>query len=334
MGNSHIKGFNKQDEGFSFRNGELILRQLIASFDGKSLPLRVFSNKELDDATNGFDESRFIKRDSLWTLYKGSHDGRFISVKLFNTSLIDKAKVLEKIINEVAIASQMGKHKNILKLLGYCAESELPLLVYEYAENGDLSQYISRDSELPLPWESRLRILNEVANAVSFLHYGTSRVVVQGDIKPYNIFLDDKFSAKLGDFVLSKLIPLGEDHIREDIVAETYGYMAPESATGARFSEKSDVFGLGVVILQVLTARRVVDLYDPENWIPRSMNEFFSAAHIAGGGSMQQQIEECAELVRRCFMRNPEERPTMIEVAKSLRMIRRLSKQRSENCTG
>lgn len=331
MGNStpKLKASSEHEEDFSFRNGGLILQQQVSAFDGRSLPLRVFSLEELHEM------GRFMARDSLWTLYRGNYNGRLISVKKFNGSYLRRDRVLEKVVNEIAIASQLGKHGNILKLLGYCAEPELPILVYEHTKNGSLSKYISDHSKHLLPWDSRLRILCELANAVSFLHCGTSRVVVHGDIKPYNIFLDVNFKPKIGDFVLSKLIPLGEDHVNEDIVAGTYGYMAPESAEEARFSEKSDVYGFGVMIFEVLTTRTRRDLYDSAtNVIAQGINEFFSAACIAGGGgNIQQQIEECVELTRRSLMRNPEDRPTMVEVAKSLRKIRRLNGQSSDQDT-
>ena len=193
--------FRKKGDNNFLKNGASVLEAVIRYFNGDCNPIRSYSAKELRSATRDFKQK--IHKDCFYTLYKGIHEGREIAVKTFEVCLEDEVK---RVANEVAIASRMSNHNNVLKLLGCCLETELTILVYESPTNGNLRSYIdSKDQQLP--WEHKLRVAIGIANAVAYLHHGLSKKIIHRDIKPGHIFLDQNGAAKLLDFLLAIPIP-------------------------------------------------------------------------------------------------------------------------------
>ncbi|KAG2698002.1 hypothetical protein I3760_07G130700 [Carya illinoinensis] len=322
------------EEGFYLENGGLVLEHLITSFDGKYSPFRIFSKRELYKATNEYCVNGILHEDFKHSLYRGTLDGREICVKKFlaTSSRIHKTWC----INEVAVVSQLSKHKNVLKLLGCCLETEIPTLVYEFARNGSLSDHIL-DGRRRLSWKSRLSVASEAAHAVAYLHNVTPDLIVHRDINSRNILLDGNFVPKLFEFGFSVPIPMGEKHVDAEVVGDV-GFIAPESLNSGRYTEKSDVYSFGSVLLEILTgksARNMVPEWNCRgessisnaksgNWTERERNtESYLKGDLAGEGDKKQQME-CAEIAVRCLKMNADERPTMIEVSRSLREIRRL----------
>ncbi|XP_038718212.1 non-functional pseudokinase ZED1-like [Tripterygium wilfordii] len=250
--------WKEDQERFFLKNGALVLEQIITGFNGKCNPIRSFTEQELNEATNSYERGRILRDDLYHTLYKGIHEDREISVKKFK-----RTSTVEWITNEIAIASNMSNHKHVLKLIGYCLETQLPLLVYEFAGNGILSKYIYNAANQPqeLPWETKLRIATEISNAVAYVHYGTSKLILHRNINPTNIILGEDYVAKLLDFQLAIPIPAGEQHVYAEEICGIMGYVAPEILSG-RYTEKCDVYSFGVVLLEMLTRERVGDLGD------------------------------------------------------------------------
>ncbi|KAL6141965.1 hypothetical protein ACLB2K_060250 [Fragaria x ananassa] len=199
---------NKLKQMFYKRNGGLLLEQQLSSGDINIERIKLFESKELQRSTDNFNAERMIGQGGQGTVYKGMlMDGRFVAVK--KSKMVDEAK-LSEFINEVVILSQIN-HRNIVQLLGCCLETEVPLLVYEFIPNGNLSQYIHEQSEeFPLTWEFRLRIATEIAGALAYLHTSTLFPIYHRDIKSTNILLDDKYRAKIADFGTSRLVAI--DH--------------------------------------------------------------------------------------------------------------------------
>ncbi|KAK7852534.1 wall-associated receptor kinase 3 [Quercus suber] len=227
----------------------------------------------------------------------------------------------KRCINEVAVVSQMNNHNNVVKFYGCCLEIEIPTLVYEFVENENLSDHIFDDCRL-LSWESRLKIVTEVAHVVAYDHMGRPKTIVHRDIKSRNIFLDHDYVAKISEFAFSLPIPLDKKYV----------------------DAESDVYSFGAVLFEVLTRKRSWNILHNEfevpeencrgessivgvqscNWDEIESNiQSYLKANLLDGGNRKQQIE-CVELAQRCLKTNSDERLTMKEVTQSLREIKRL----------
>ena len=156
-------------------------------------------------------------------------------------------------ISEVKIISRL-RHKNLVKLIGWCHENGELLLVYEFMPNGSLDSYLFGE-KLTLPWNERHKIAMGLASALFYLHDESEQCVVHRDIKSSNVLLDSEFNAKLGDFGLARFV----DHelgMQTTALAGTMGYLAPECAISGKASKESDVYSFGVVSLEISCGRR------------------------------------------------------------------------------
>ncbi|PPS13365.1 hypothetical protein GOBAR_AA07213 [Gossypium barbadense] len=158
------------------------------------------------------------------------------------------------------------RHKNLVRLLGYCIEGVHRMLVYEYVNNGNLEQWLhgAMRQHGTLTWEARMKVIIGTAKALAYLHEAIEPKVVHRDIKSSNILIDDDFNAKVSDFGLAKLLGSGESHITTRVMG-TFGYVAPEYANTGLLNEKSDIYSFGVLLLEAVTGRDPVDYGRPAN---------------------------------------------------------------------
>lgn len=152
-------------------------------------------------------------------------------------------------------------HKNLVNLIGYCTDGDQRLLVYEFMPMGSLENHLFdlEPGKKPLSWSTRLKIAAGAAHGLEYLHCEANPPVIYRDLKSSNILLDNDFNPKLSDFGLAKLGPVGENTHVSTRVMGTYGYCAPEYAMSGKLTLKSDIYSLGVVLLELITGRKAYD---------------------------------------------------------------------------
>ncbi|XP_054813256.1 wall-associated receptor kinase 2-like [Prosopis cineraria] len=313
------------------QNGGTMLQQF-SQGQGYSERTRIFTENELKSATNNFDESRILGRGGQGTVYMGIlPDKTLIAIK--KSRVGGDPRQIKDFINEMAVLSQIN-HTNVVKILGCCLETEAPLLVYEFVDNGTLLDHIDPlKNEFSFSWETRLRIAAETAEAISYLHSYASIPIIHRDIKSANILLDHNLKAKVSDFGASRLVPLDETQVTT-VVQGTLGYLDPEYLHTSQLNEKSDVYSFGVVLVELLTGNKVVEFNRPEQ---RNLAMYFVSLmkedrlwEILDKRVLDQknaeQLKEVAFLARRCVRVKGKERPTMKEVAMELQGMRAMEK--------
>ncbi|KAH6765311.1 Wall-associated kinase family protein [Perilla frutescens var. frutescens] len=327
----------KRRQEFFKRNGGLLLQQQLSSTDSSLEKTKLFSYKELDQATDLYNENRILGRGGQGTVYKGMlTDGRIVAVK--KSKKVEEGD-LEDFINEVVILSQVN-HRNVVRLLGCCLEAEVPLLVYEFIPNGTLFQHVHDPSDdFHLSWEMRLRIAREVAGALAYLHSAASAPIYHRDIKSTNILLDDKYRAKVSDFGASRSLAIDQTHLTTQVLG-TFGYLDPEYFQSSQFTEKSDIYSFGVVMVELLTGEKAISSIRAE--IGKSLATHFLHSmeehqlfDILDARVLEEDKREeimgVAQLARRCLHLNGKRRPTMKEVAIELEGIRMVKLKEEES---
>ncbi|CAL9222252.1 unnamed protein product [Arabidopsis halleri] len=204
----------KQKNKFFKRNGGLLLQQQLTATEGNVEKTKVFTSRELEKATENFSLNRILGQGGQGTVYKGMLvDGRIVAVK--KSKVVDEDK-LEEFINEVVILSQIN-HRNIVKLLGCCLETDVPVLFFFFLfiPNGNLFEHLHEELEdyTMTTWEVRLRIAEDIAGALSYLHSAASSPIYHRDVKSTNIMLDEKYRAKVSDFGTSRSVTVDHTHL-------------------------------------------------------------------------------------------------------------------------
>lgn len=224
---------------------------------------RWFGLAELEEATNGFSQRNLIGKGGSGVVYKGIlSDGTIVAVKQIQDF---DSRGDEEFTNEALIISKI-RHRNLLPLRGFCVTSDSVLgnrrfLVYDFMHNGSLHDhlFIHSTNKPQLSWPQRKNIILDVAKALAYLHHEIKPGIYHRDIKPTNILLDSEMKARVADFGLAKQTKEGQSHITTR-VAGTYGYLAPEYALYGQLTEKSDVYSFGILILEIVSGRRALDM--------------------------------------------------------------------------
>uniref|UniRef100_A0A0D3GKL6 Protein kinase domain-containing protein n=1 Tax=Oryza barthii TaxID=65489 RepID=A0A0D3GKL6_9ORYZ len=299
---------------FKRHGGLLLYEELNAR---KSNAFTIYTEEQLEQATNGFDESNVLGRGGHGTVYKGwvaaASDDLVVAIK--RCKLMDERNKKE-FGKEMLILSQVN-HKNIVKLLGCCLEVDVPMLVYEYVPNGTLYQLIHGGSAGAISFASRLRIAHESAESLAYLHSLASPPILHGDVKSSNILLDESFMAQVSDFGASILAPTDE----------------AQMMTMVQLTEKSDVYSFGVVLLELLTGKKPLCLDGPDEG--RSLSARFLAAMRENRADLildeqvkseasGELLEEITLLALECLQMCGGDRPAMKEVAERLGGLRKL----------
>ncbi|XP_042511451.1 probable LRR receptor-like serine/threonine-protein kinase At1g06840 isoform X5 [Macadamia integrifolia] len=285
-----------------------------------------FSFEEMALATNNFSSSTQIGQGGYGKVYRGIlADGTIVAIKRAQEGSLQGEK---EFLTEIELLSRLH-HRNLVSLLGYCDEESEQMLVYEFMENGTVRDHISARSKEPLSFAMRLRVALGSAKGILYLHAEVSPPVFHRDIKSSNILLDSKFTAKVADFGLSKLAPVPDTdgtlpgHV-STVVKGTPGYLDPEYFLTHKLTDKSDVYSLGVVYLELLTGMQPIS--HGKN-IVREVNMAFQSGMIVSvmdermGSYPSECAEKFAKLALKCVQDETEVRPSMAEVVRELENI-------------
>ncbi|KAM5587526.1 hypothetical protein ABKV19_006122 [Rosa sericea] len=310
--------FFKLKEKYFKENGGVLLQQQLASHGASVDATKIFSAEELQKATNNYHESRVLGKGGYGIVYKGIlPDNQVIAIK---KSKVCAGSQSEQFVNEVIILSQIN-HRNVVKLLGCCLETEVPILVYEFISHGTLHEHIHKKRS-SLSFELRMKIATEAAGALAHLHSSITTPIIHRDVKAANILLDDDYTAKVSDFGASRLVSSGKDGI-QTVVLGTFGYLDPEYLQSNQLTEKSDVYSFGVLLVELLTSKVAVSRDNKclasifiasmeEDCLNKVLDD-----EIVNEGNIEM-VKSVATLARRCLRVKGEERPTMREVAMEL----------------
>ncbi|KAL5706143.1 non-specific serine/threonine protein kinase [Ranunculus cassubicifolius] len=303
--------------------------------------LRVYTFAELRSATRNFRPDTILGEGGFGRVFKGWVDEKTYAPTKVGTGIMvavkkassESVQGLEEWQSEVDFLGRLS-HPNVVKLIGYCWEEKEFLLVYEFMQKGSLENHLFRrggSAVQPLPWDTRLKIAIGAARGLAFLHASQKQVIYR-DFKASNILLDSKFNAKISDFGLAKNGPeSGDSHVTTRVMG-TYGYAAPEYVATGHLYVKSDVYGFGVVLLELLTGQRAIDSNRPSGqhnlveWAKPQLMYRRKLIPIMDSGLKDQfptkAAIQAAQLTHRCLGPEPKSRPSMKEVLESLIQIR------------
>ncbi|KAG6428998.1 hypothetical protein SASPL_107037 [Salvia splendens] len=253
--------------------------------------------------------------------------GELVAVKKILNFATQSSKALQ---NEVKTLAKI-RHKNIVKILGFCHSDDSIFLIYEYLPKGSLGDLLGKP-DLDLPWSLRLKIAIGIAQGLVYLHKDYLPRLLHRNLKSNNVLLDADFQPKLTDFSLDRII--GENVFQSVVSSEsaTSCYFAPEYGLTKKATEQIDTYSFGVVLLELLTGRLAVEM-EPEDptldvvkWVRRKINITNGSLkvldpNISRSSQHLQQMLEALEIGLRCTCVMPEKRPSMAEVVKALQSL-------------
>lgn len=283
-------------------------------------------NKEifLDDllkATDDFDQSNIIGCGGFGLVYKAVlSDGRKVAIKRLSGEYFQIEREFQAEIETLSRA----QHPNLVHLQGYCKYKDDRLLIYTYMENGSLDYWLHEKTDGPssLDWETRLQIARGAARGLAYLHQSCDPRILHRDIKSSNILLDEKFEAHLADFGLARLILPYDTHVTTDLVG-TLGYIPPEYGQASVATYKGDIYSFGVVLLELLTGKRPMDMCRPKayrdmiSWVIRMKRESREVEvldPLVYDKQHAQVMLTILEIACLCLRENPKARPCTLQL--------------------
>ncbi|KAG9452103.1 hypothetical protein H6P81_005007 [Aristolochia fimbriata] len=292
----------------------------------KDYPWEIYTLKELLQATNNFSEENKLGEGGFGSVYWGrTSKGSEIAVKRLKAMT---AKAEMEFAVEVEVLGRV-RHKNLLGLRGFYAGGDERLIVYDYMPNHSLITHLHGQlaADGLLDWQRRMNIVHGAAEGLLYLHHEAQPHIIHRDIKASNVLLDSEFRPKVADFGFAKLLPEGVSHLTTRVKG-TLGYLAPEYAMWGKVSESCDVYSFGILMLEIVSARKPIEKLpggvkrDIVQWA-KPMVEKGGFDQIADprlvGKFDGDQLRNAVLVAMRCTDGNPENRPTMMEVAAFLR---------------
>ncbi|KAG9452824.1 hypothetical protein H6P81_005728 [Aristolochia fimbriata] len=280
-----------------------------------------FDFKVVAFATDNFSPANKLGGGGFGPVYKGRLSrGQEIAVKRLSRS---SGQGLQEFRNEVLVISRV-QHKNLVRLWGYCVHEEEKMLVYEYMPNKSLDVYIFDSDEPKLDWAQRFHVIEGVSRGLLYLHRDSRLKIIHRDLKASNILLDRELNPKISDFGLARIFGGNQIQDKTRRVVGTYGYMSPEYAMEGRFSEKSDIFSFGVLLLEIVSGKKNTSFYNDEHslnllshawklWNDGQALELVDP--ILGSSYSEPEIMRCIHVGLLCVQEFAADRPSTSTVA-------------------
>ncbi|CAN1775867.1 Serine/threonine-protein kinase PCRK1 [Linum perenne] len=356
-------GSELNSQNVSATSVESVGRPSYPSLSQRPSNLRSFTVSELKAATRNFSRSVMVGEGGFGCVYRGSiksieeptkkievavkqlgkrgtQASLFYSLGTVSYSHLVVLQGHKQWVTEVNVLGVV-EHPNLVKLVGYCADDDergiQRLLIYEFMPNGSVEDHLSSRAETPLPWNMRLRVAQDAARGLTYLHEEMDFQIIFRDFKSSNILLDEQWNAKLSDFGLARLGPdEGFTHVSTAVVG-TMGYAAPEYVQTGRLTSKSDVWSYGVFLYELLTGRRPMDRNRPKNeqklldWVKPFLSEKRFPQILdprLHGKYRLRSAQKLANIANKCLVRNPKARPKMSDV---LEMVNRVVDSSTES---
>ncbi|KAK2643234.1 hypothetical protein Ddye_024997 [Dipteronia dyeriana] len=292
---------------------------------------QTFKFQELVDATGNFNPHCFLGEGGFGKVYRGhfSDTNQEVAIKQLDP---DGVQGIREFVVEVLTLS-LADHPNLVKLIGYCAEGDQRLLVYEYMPLGSLENHLH---DLPrdrhsLNWNLRMKIAAGAASGLEYLHEKMKTPVIYRDLKCSNILLGENYHPKLSDFGLAKVGPSGDNTHVSTRVMGTHGYCAPDYAMTGQLTFKSDIYSFGVVLLELITGRKAIDptrdrrernlvgwarpLFKDRKNFPVMVDPLLKGQYPRRG------LYQALAIAAMCVQEQPSFRPKISEVVKALNYL-------------
>uniref|UniRef100_A0A6N2KFU8 non-specific serine/threonine protein kinase n=1 Tax=Salix viminalis TaxID=40686 RepID=A0A6N2KFU8_SALVM len=315
---------SKTKAGYPLSSDENIIQDNFNRVKLQELPM--FNLQMLSAATDNFDISNKLGQGGFGPVYKGVlPDGQEIALKRLSRA---SGQGQDEFMTEVVVISKLN-HMNLVRLLGCCVEGEEKLLVYEYMPNKSLDAFLFDPSRKQLlDWKKRVNIVEGICRGLLYLHRDSRLRIIHRDLKAGNILLDQELNPKISDFGMARIFGRNEDQANTRRVVGTYGYMSPEYAMEGRFSEKSDVFSFGVLLLEIISGRKNTSFYGNEEALSllgyawKLWNQGNIAALVDPGisyPSFQEEIFRCVHVGLLCVQEFAKDRPAIFTVISMLK---------------
>uniref|UniRef100_A0A0D3G3S0 non-specific serine/threonine protein kinase n=1 Tax=Oryza barthii TaxID=65489 RepID=A0A0D3G3S0_9ORYZ len=304
--------------------------QIFADFDGPEIylgHLKQFMIKEIKEATNNFDRRNILGQGGFGIVYKGRlRDGTIVAVKRMKDCFSVCGD--DQFHTEVEVISLIV-HRNLLRLTGFCITDTERLLVYPFMPNGTVSSKLQEyvGGKPTLDWTRRRKIALGAARGLVYLHEQCDPKIIHRDIKASNVLLDEYFEAVVADFGLVKLLDHGESHA-VTAVRGTMGRIPPEYLMTGQTSEKTDVYGFGFLLIELITGRKTMELHEDEyqeggilDWAKELLEGNKLSSFVDSrlrDNYVIAELEEMVKIALLCTMYNPDQRPSMAEIARML----------------